>query len=162
MEAAEPPDIWSIGHGDLELARFVELLRAYDIAVVADVRAVPYRARCPQFNRESLRASLAEAGIAYEFFGAELSDVSADPALWGADGRPDFTRLAAGQSFQQGLWRLLALARVGRTTVMADAQNLWWGPRERLVGRHLRATGCRVHYILPDGTTFSDFRARPL
>ena len=157
----EPLDIWSIGHGDLELLRFVELLRAYDIAGVADLRTVPYRARCPQFNREPLAAELTRAGIAYEFFGAELGGTPQDPAYWQIDGRPDFARIAASEAFRDGLHRLLALAGARRTAVMADPTNPWRGARERLVGRNLRALGCRVHYIAPDGTEFADLRASP-
>ena len=154
-------EIWSIGHGDLSLERFVELLRAYDIALVADLRIVPYRARCPQFNREPLAAELAPAGIAYEFFGVELGGTPEDPALWAHDGRPDFARIAASEPFRAALDRLLALARERRTVVMADPTNPWRGARERLVGRNLRAHGCRVTYIAPDGTAFSDLRAQP-
>lgn len=163
MEALEPEplEIWSIGHGDLSLERFVELLRAYEIALVADIRTVPYRARSPQFNREPLRASLAQEGIGYTFFGAELGGTPEDPADWGRDGRPDFARIGAGEPFRAALDRLMALARERCTAVMMEQTNPWRGARERLVGRHLRALGCRVHYIAPDGTIFSDLRTRP-
>lgn len=164
MESAmepEPPEIWSIGHGDLSLARFVELLRAQGITLVADLRVVPYRARSPQFNREPLAADLARSGIQYAFFGIELGGTPEDPAGWGRDGRPDFARIGTSETFRDALGRLLALARERRTALMTEPTNPWRGARERLVGRNLRALGWHVTYIAPDGTVFSDLRARP-
>src|SRR3989442_15928815 len=44
--------VFTIGHSNLEFARFVALLKQHDIQAVADVRSSPYSQYNPQFNRE--------------------------------------------------------------------------------------------------------------
>ena len=51
---------------------FVFLLKATGIATLVDVRAYPVSRRHPQFSREALAASLAEAGIQYRWEGQAL------------------------------------------------------------------------------------------
>ena len=51
---------------------FVFLLRESGINVLVDVRAYPVSRRHPQFSRDALAASLAEAGIEYRWEGKAL------------------------------------------------------------------------------------------
>src|SRR5690625_3192308 len=62
---------YSIGHSTRTIPAFVALLRAANVALVADIRTVPKSRTNPQYNRETLPASLAEFGIGYEYL-AEL------------------------------------------------------------------------------------------
>ena len=57
--------IRTIGHGTRPVEELIALLRAHDMAQLADVRTIPRSRRNPQFGREALAASLATAGIAY-------------------------------------------------------------------------------------------------
>lgn len=57
--------IFTIGHSTRPLEQFIALLRDHGVALVADVRTVPRSRHNPQFNRETLPAALAEAGIGY-------------------------------------------------------------------------------------------------
>jgi uncharacterized protein (DUF488 family) len=60
--------ILTLGHSRRPIAEFLAILSRHRIAVVADVRRKPYSRREPQFNRESLAAALAGAGIGYVHF----------------------------------------------------------------------------------------------
>jgi uncharacterized protein (DUF488 family) len=155
-DATSPPvtagEIWSIGHEDLPVEQFIEMLQAHGITLVVDVRTVPYRKRRPQFDRERLVASLKAAGIGYQFLGYELGHLREDQALWGKYGRPDFEAIARTELYQAGLARLMALAAEQRTAFLGQQANPWRGQRERLIGRSLRAAGWRVHHILGDGS----------
>src|SRR5262245_7823642 len=93
--------VYTIGHSNHPIERFIELLRGAGITAVADVRSVPNSRRWPQFGRERLQRSLAEAGIAYVYLGAELGGRPADPALL-SDGKPDYQRMAATSAFGAG------------------------------------------------------------
>ncbi|MEP7281641.1 MAG: DUF488 domain-containing protein [Rubrivivax sp.] len=55
----------TVGHSTRAIDAFVALLAAHDVTQVIDVRTVPRSRHNPQFNRDSLPASLAEAGIGY-------------------------------------------------------------------------------------------------
>jgi uncharacterized protein (DUF488 family) len=50
--------LFTIGHSNHSIGRFVELLRLHGIEIVCDVRSTPYSRFNPQFNRESLTAAL--------------------------------------------------------------------------------------------------------
>src|SRR5437899_11235116 len=57
--------LWTIGHSTRSIDEFIEALKFFEIQTLADVRSFPGSRRYPQFNKENLRASLAEAGIDY-------------------------------------------------------------------------------------------------
>lgn len=57
--------IFTVGHSTLPIERFTALLQTYGIELLADVRTVPRSRHNPQFNADTLPASLAAAGIAY-------------------------------------------------------------------------------------------------
>jgi uncharacterized protein (DUF488 family) len=61
-----------VGHGARSAVAFVFLLKASGIATLVDVRAYPVSRRHPQFSRDALAASLAEAGIEYRWEGKAL------------------------------------------------------------------------------------------
>ena len=57
--------IYTVGHSNRTLEEFIELLTKHGIKRVLDIRAIPYSAYNPQFNREALIAPLRAAGILY-------------------------------------------------------------------------------------------------
>ena len=61
-----------MGHGARSAVAFVFLLQESRIATLIDVRAYPVSRRHPQFSRDALAASLAEAGIDYRWEGKAL------------------------------------------------------------------------------------------
>lgn len=60
-----PQTVHTIGHSTRAIEDFIALLKAHSIELLVDVRRWPASRRCPQFNRESLAASLASEGIQY-------------------------------------------------------------------------------------------------
>jgi uncharacterized protein (DUF488 family) len=71
-------EVFTIGHSNHPIARFLQLLKDNGIACLADVRSVPYSRHNPQFNRENLQKSLDEAGIQYNHF-LELAGFQKSP-----------------------------------------------------------------------------------
>jgi len=105
--AAPPGRLFSVGHSNQELPRFVALLRGAGIAAVADVRSSPYSRRLPQFNREPLRNALKDIGIVYVFLGDLLGGRPEDRGLYDSEGRVDYERVRETADFRRGLTRLL-------------------------------------------------------
>jgi uncharacterized protein (DUF488 family) len=146
-------DLYTIGHSNHPLPRFLKLLRQHGIELLVDVRSVPRSRRFPQFNREALEKSLAKAGIEYEFLGRELGARADDPLLY-ENGRVSWARLAATGLFQSGLHRLRAFARVKRAAILCAEKEPLDCHRTLLVARELaRRDGgaCRISHILADG-----------
>jgi len=55
----------TIGHSTRTIEEFVHLLQAHAVTRIVDVRTVPRSRHNPQFNRDTLPASLESAGIGY-------------------------------------------------------------------------------------------------
>ena len=65
MSKLETHTIYTIGHSTHSLDEFLNLLRSFDIKIIADIRSLPGSRRFPQFNMENLKISLEETGIQY-------------------------------------------------------------------------------------------------
>jgi uncharacterized protein (DUF488 family) len=59
------PTVLTIGHSTRALDKFIRLLQVHGVTRVVDVRTVPRSRHNPQFNRDTLPASLRAAGIGY-------------------------------------------------------------------------------------------------
>jgi uncharacterized protein (DUF488 family) len=156
---APPGELWSIGHSNLNIERFTDLLRQHDVALLADVRTAPFSRHWPQFNREDLARSLQAARIAYVFLGRELGGKPDDAALRGPRGVPDYDAIAATARYQAGLARLMDLGARQRVAFMCSEGDPARCHRERLIARSLRAAGWRVHHILSDGAIQGETQA---
>ncbi len=52
--------IYTIGHSNHPLEKFIEMLTAHGIGLIADVRTIPKSRHNPQYNSDALAASLRE------------------------------------------------------------------------------------------------------
>jgi uncharacterized protein (DUF488 family) len=64
--------LYTIGHGNLELEPFLEILREYEVGWLADIRSAPYSRMFPWFNKVPLAEALEDAGVRYLFLGDKL------------------------------------------------------------------------------------------
>jgi uncharacterized protein (DUF488 family) len=142
--------IYTIGHSIHPIAKFLSLLQTHGIEVLADVRSTPASRRNPQFNRDSLRKSLAAAGIEYVFLGEELGARSKDPACY-VKGQVQYPLLAQTALFKSGIERLLTERQTRRVAIMCAEQEPLHCHRTLLVTRALQEQGIPVLHILADG-----------
>ena len=144
--------IYSIGHSNYPIERFIALLQQHGIQALADVRSNPYSRFNPQFNREKLQASLASADIRYVYLGEELGARSKDSAVYDEDGRVSYAKLAQTPLFRQGITRLQTGMQQLRIAIMCAERNPLECHRTILVSRELEKIGIPVTHILHDGT----------
>ncbi len=147
--------IWTVGHSTRSAEELIGLLTQAAIGLLVDIRSVPRSRTNPQFNRETLPAALAAAGIGYRHMpglgglrgrqkGAERSANS----LWRNQAFRNFADYAATDpAFRQGLAELIALARDHRAAIMC-AEAVWWRCHRRIVADYLLAAGITVQHIL--------------
>jgi uncharacterized protein (DUF488 family) len=64
--------LFTIGHSNHSIERFLALLTEQGVEVLIDVRSHPGSRFNPQFNQKRLEASLAEVGIEYHWMGHHL------------------------------------------------------------------------------------------
>ena len=137
------PDVFTIGHSTHPIERFLSLLAQHGITALADVRSTPYSRFNPQFRRETLAASLREAGVAYVFLGAELGGKRAGIS---------HAEIARSEPFRRGLDRLREGAAQYRVAFMCAEREPLDCHRTILVARHLKASDLAIRHILADGS----------
>lgn len=143
--------IYTVGHSNHSIEKFIGLLSANGVTAIADVRSQPFSRRNPQFNKERLAATLAQHGIAYVFLGRELGARSEDPACY-KDGRVQYARLAASPIFKSGIERVLAGSQKYRLALMCAEKEPLDCHRTLLVCRALDQVGVSIAHILADAT----------
>ena len=148
--------IYTIGHSNHPIERLLALLQQHHIEALADVRSNPYSRFNPQFNREKLQASLAEADIRYVFLGEELGARSKDPACYDESGRVSYTKLAATSLFRHGIQRLQSGMQQHRIAIMCAERDPLECHRTILVTRELEKAAIPVTHILHDGSLESN------
>lgn len=143
--------IYSLGHSNLPIARFIDLLRDCEIEAVADVRSSPFSGRSPHFNQPDLKAALKQAGMHYVFLGKELGGRPRDTRLLTA-GVADYEKMAVTANYQQGIRRLVEGAKAYRIALVCSERDPLDCHRCLLVGRSMCESGYAVHHIRHDGS----------
>ncbi|GAB4335922.1 MAG: hypothetical protein Kow0089_05900 [Desulfobulbaceae bacterium] len=143
--------IYTIGHSNHPIDKFIGLLKQHGITAVADVRSAPYSRFNPQFNKEDLTASLQKAGIAYVFLGKELGARPNDPSCY-ENGQADFVRMAERDEFKRGLDRVISGSEKYRVALMCAEKEPLDCHRTILVCRNLKTLGVNIKHILPNGS----------
>jgi uncharacterized protein (DUF488 family) len=146
-----PNVVFTIGHSTHPLDRFLALLQQHGITALGDIRSRPYSRMNPQFNRENLKKSLQEKGIAYIFLGQELGAQSNDASCY-RGGKLQFDRLAQTDLFRQGLERVRVGMQGYRLALMCAEKEPLECHRTILVARWLEALQIKVEHILEDGS----------
>jgi uncharacterized protein (DUF488 family) len=143
--------LYTVGHSNHSIEKFINLLSANGITAIADVRSRPFSRRHPQFNKERLAAALAQQGIAYVFLGRELGARSEDSSCY-ENGKVQYGRLAATSGFKAGIERVLAGAEKFRVALMCAEKEPLDCHRTLLVSRALEDAGVSIAHILADGS----------
>jgi uncharacterized protein (DUF488 family) len=146
--------IFTIGHSNHSLERFVALLRVANVAAVADVRTYPSSRRYPHFNRERLAGELRLNGVTYVFLGNELGGRPSKREFY-CDGVADYEKMAQSPEFKEGLERVIAGANQYCLALMCSERDPLDCHRCLLVSRALAQRGIRVSHILADGSLAS-------
>ncbi|MFN0101892.1 MAG: DUF488 family protein [Bryobacteraceae bacterium] len=142
--------IFTIGHSNHTIERFIALLRQHDITALGDVRSTPYSRANPHFNREDLKSVLKRVGIAYVFLGKELGARSEDASCY-ERGKVQYDRLALTDRFRHGLDRVQEGMKKYRLALMCAEKEPLECHRAILVGRHIAGLGIPVQHIHADG-----------
>lgn len=146
--------IWTIGHSTRTITAFIEMLTAHKIEAVADMRRFPGSRRYPQFDQDALRASLADAYIAYEPFpelgGRRKSRPDSHNTAWRNASFRGYADYMETDAFRAGIARLLELAGRERTAMMCS-EAVWWRCHRRIIADYLLVRGIPVAHLMPDG-----------
>ena len=146
--------VFTIGHSNHTTTRFIELLKAHTVDVVADVRSSPRTRVNPDFSNPEIERVLERSGIRYVFLGEELGARSQDEACY-EKGKVKYDRLARQSLFQDGLDRIEMDSEKFRVSLLCAEREPLDCHRCILVARHLVKRNVPVSHILSDGTAES-------
>jgi uncharacterized protein (DUF488 family) len=146
--------IWTIGHSTRAIEEFISLLKENEVKLLVDVRAWPGSRRYPQFNKETLAASLNGCEIRYEHFpelgGKRKSKGDSRNTAWRNPSFRGYADYMDTEQFENGIARLLALAAEAPTVIMC-AEAVWWRCHRSLIADYLKSRGTEVLHILGTG-----------
>ena len=143
--------LYTIGHGNAESNALLALLKRYAVELLVDTRSQPYSRYNPQFNRETLKQAVNEAGIAYAFMGDSLGGRPGGAQFYFPSGKVDYDLLEQAEFYQAGVEKLLALAAECRVALLCSEADYHHCHRYNLITRTLVRRGIAVTHILPAG-----------
>lgn len=145
--------IYTLGHSNYDLEKFLNLIRKYNIDCIVDIRGIPYSSFNTQYNREPLRAFLKRENILYIYMGNEFAVQRNNTNLYNEKGYPDFKKVILDKDFLNGVKRLKNGIEKGFTIgILGAKQDPINCHRYILVGRYLNNIGLNLKYILDDGS----------
>ena len=142
--------IFSIGHSNHSIDKFLSLLKDSKINMVVDVRSAPFSRMFPQFNQEPLKKSLSDNAIGYSFLGDQIGGRSNDPDDY-LDGQVMYKSLARKEAFNSGISRLREGSVKYQIAIMCSEKEPLDCHRTLLVSEALAESGVVVHHIHADG-----------
>ncbi|MEW6163337.1 MAG: DUF488 family protein [Nitrospirota bacterium] len=131
--------IYTLGTDRRSEEDFIEILHAYNIQVLIDVRRFP-KSKIPIFIRESLEPLLSREGLGYHFLGAEL----------GGFRKGGYITYTLTDDFSRGIALLESLA-FNKTAVIICAERFPWKCHRKWIARELHKRGWEVEHIIDKG-----------
>ena len=143
--------IFTIGHSNHPLEKFLELLSAHGIELIVDVRSVPRSRHNPQFNADALPVCLREQGIEYHRIpplgGLRHARKDSVNLGWENASFRGFADYMQTEEFRKGLEELTGLAKEKETAILC-AESLPWRCHRSLIADALLVRGITVLHIM--------------
>ena len=143
--------ILTVGHSTHAMDEFIGMLAAHGVETIVDVRTIPRSRHNPQFNRETLPACLAAAGIEYVHFeglgGLRHARRDSVNTGWKNLSFRGFADYMQTPEFAEALARLMELARTHRTAIMCS-EAVPWRCHRSLIADALGVRGIPVEHIM--------------
>lgn len=153
--------IWTVGHSNHPIEKFLGLLEAHAIERVLDVRRFPVSRKWPHFDVERLAESLPSAGIDYagmpELGGRRKPRVDSPHVAWRTDAFRGYADFMDTEDFARSLEKAIGLASERRCALMC-AEALPWRCHRSILADAFLARGWRVLEIVNE----KDARLRKL
>lgn len=147
--------LFTIGHSTREWDEFVDLLEAWKIEEVIDVRTVPRSRAFPWFGTDRMERALPRAGIAYllvpELGGLRHARKDSPNGGWQNASFRGYADYMQTPAFQEGLRVLNARRKARRVSVMCS-EAVWWRCHRRMIADAEIARGIPVKHIMSPTT----------
>ena len=146
-----PFDVYTIGFSNRAWEDTLEILEAFGIQRLVDIRTLPGSKHTPQFNQDHLQEALPKANIEYVHLKKlgglrkPLKDATTN-AAWRNDSFRGYADYMQTPEFEASLNELIRLF-IEKTTVYACTEAVFWRCHRQLVSDALVVCGYRVGHI---------------
>lgn len=140
--------LFTIGHGSRTKVELLELLQAFDIKYLIDVRSQPHSKFNPQFNQNEIKFFLEDNNIRYVFMGDSLGGRPKDKSCYDFDGKVDYEMIMTKDFFKKGIERLkVAYSKEINVAMMCSESKPSECHRSKLIGKVLNADNIIIKHI---------------
>ncbi len=146
-------EIYTIGHSNIGLERFLALLKGIEILV--DARSEPYSKYVQQFNSDILKEQLENAGIEYifmknDYVGNIIGGRPKDGDCY-ENGEVVYERIRKKKWYKEGISTLIELAHKKKIAIMCSEEDPYKCHRHNLIAQSLLRGGVIVYHIRSEG-----------
>ncbi|MBU8814551.1 DUF488 domain-containing protein [Mycolicibacterium goodii] len=144
--------VLTVGHSTREFGELVEILRAYDVTELVDVRSFPASRKFPQWNKAAIIDNL-PSDIGYRWLpklGGRRHTPTGTPSVntaWRVKAFRDYADYMQTPEFAKGLGELIELSRQHRPVIMCS-EAVPWRCHRRLITDALIVAGVEVTHIM--------------
>jgi uncharacterized protein (DUF488 family) len=151
MQLAGNETIWTIGHSTHSEPEFIEMLHAFDIQLLTDVRHFPGSKRYPHFNKEHLEKILPEQNIEYvhmkDLGGRRKASAQSVNTSWRSESFRGYADYMQTSGFKNAIKKIQSLALEKRVAYMCS-EAVWWRCHRSLISDYLKSKGWTVLHIM--------------
>jgi uncharacterized protein (DUF488 family) len=144
-------NIWTVGHSNLDLEVFIQILKSFNIQTLVDIRRFPGSRKFPHFNKENLQIELLKEDIDYlhlESLGGRRKPKSDSKNTgWNNDAFRGYADYMETEEFSEAIDSLMKLAVQNATAIMCS-EVLYWRCHRMLISDHLKKMGWSVTHIM--------------
>lgn len=154
MKSLEKPVIYTIGHSVRSLEEFLEMLKSFNIEILADVRRFAGSKRYPWFSKENLEKVLPENAIEYIHFEALGGRRKVQPnsvnSRWKNESFRGYADYMQTEEFTKNIEKLETIAKL-KTTAFMCSEAVWWSCHRSMISDYLKVKGWDVEHIMNIG-----------
>lgn len=154
MDEINNRTIWTIGHSTHPIGLFIDMLKSFEIRLLADVRRYPGSRRYPHFNSVELQRSLEEEGIGYHHFvhlgGRRQASKDSKNLAWRLPAFRAYADYLETADFQMAIQQLQEVAEKKNTAYMCS-EAPWWRCHRSIISDYLKAGRWTVMHIMKPG-----------
>jgi uncharacterized protein (DUF488 family) len=147
----ERTHIFSIGHSNLPLENFIEILKLYAISKVVDIRSIPRSRNNPQFNQENLILRLPMESLEYLHMpglgGLRKAKQDSVNTGWENLSFRGYADYMLTDEFNESLRLLINMAKHQKVCLMC-AETVPWKCHRFLIADSLYINGVETEHIL--------------
>ena len=142
--------IYTVGHSNRSIGEFIEMLNAYKLKLLVDVRTIPQSRHNPQFGKENFKKTLARHEIKYLHMdglgGFRHTNKSSVNTGWRLNSFRGYADYMQTPEFKKNLHHLIALSKRKRLVIMC-AEAVPWRCHRSLIADALLIYGYPVEEI---------------